>query len=92
MHVDCDRCAARGPAACGDCVVTVLLGAPPDGIVLDAEEQHALESLAAAGLVPPLRLVATAATGPVAPVPVPRFRDGTTAGRPGRRAAGPAAG
>jgi hypothetical protein len=57
MRVDCDRCAVRGPTACGDCVVTVLLGAPPEGVVLDADEQQALAALAGAGLVPPLRLV-----------------------------------
>ena len=28
MLIDCDTCTARG-AGCGDCVVTVLLGAPP---------------------------------------------------------------
>lgn len=28
MMIDCDACAVRGPA-CGDCVVTVLLGTPP---------------------------------------------------------------
>lgn len=28
MVIDCDECAARGPA-CGDCVVSVLLGGPP---------------------------------------------------------------
>ena len=28
MLIDCDTCAVRGPG-CGDCVVTVLLGAPP---------------------------------------------------------------
>ena len=28
MHIDCDTCTARG-TGCGDCVVTVLLGAPP---------------------------------------------------------------
>jgi len=29
--IDCDRCAARG-RECADCVVTVLLGAPPDDV------------------------------------------------------------
>jgi len=29
MLIDCDTCTARG-AGCADCVVTVLLGAPPD--------------------------------------------------------------
>ncbi len=59
--VDCDSCLVRSPAACGDCIVTVLLGAPPDGIQIAADEQTALDALAAEGLVPPLRLV----TGPV---------------------------
>lgn len=56
MLIDCDACRVRGPA-CGDCVVTVLLGAPPDGVRLDPEERDALDVLAASGLVPPLRLV-----------------------------------
>lgn len=54
--IDCDSCEVRG-VACGDCVVTVLLGAPPAGVRLDAEERSALDVLAASGLVPPLRLV-----------------------------------
>lgn len=53
MIIDCDGCGVRGDA-CGDCVVAVLLGAPPD---LQADEQRALGVLAEAGLVPPLRLV-----------------------------------
>jgi hypothetical protein len=73
MLIDCDACAARGPA-CGDCVVTVLLGAPsvrrrgpgrageeelhPDvGIDLDRRERAAIAVLAQCGLIPPLRLV-----------------------------------
>ena len=56
LHVDCDTCMARGPA-CGDCVITVLLGAPPQGVDLDADEQAALAALADSGLVPPLRLI-----------------------------------
>lgn len=56
LHVDCDTCVARGPA-CGDCVITVLLGAPAQGVDLDGHEQAALSALADQGLVPPLRLV-----------------------------------
>lgn len=56
MQIDCDSCQVRG-AGCGDCVVTYLLGAPPEGVQLDAEEQAAIEVLAGSGLVPPLRLV-----------------------------------
>jgi len=56
--IDCDSCAVRG-LACGDCVVTVLLGVSPAGVELDAAEQAAISVLADQGLVPPLRLVAT---------------------------------
>ncbi|MCV2491333.1 hypothetical protein OF117_18455 [Geodermatophilus sp. YIM 151500] len=34
MLIDCDTCTARG-AGCGDCVVTVLLGAPPSWSATD---------------------------------------------------------
>ncbi|BBX73177.1 hypothetical protein H7H78_05515 [Mycobacterium shinjukuense] len=51
--IDCDECAARGPA-CRDCVVSVLLGAPE---TLSHDEHAALKVLAEAGLAPRLRLV-----------------------------------
>ena len=57
MHVDCRECTIKGPVACGDCVVTVLLGSPPEGVVLSPAERSALDALADAGLVPPLRLI-----------------------------------
>jgi hypothetical protein len=72
MLIDCDTCRVRGPA-CGDCVVTVLLGAPPalleraePGAVLDLDpaEQAAIAVLAGSGLVPPLRLVQAAGSVP----------------------------
>lgn len=53
MIIDCDSCEVRG-LACGDCVVTALLGGPPGE--LDDGEAAALEALAGSGLVPPLRL------------------------------------
>jgi hypothetical protein len=56
VNIDCDSCAVRGPA-CGDCVVTVLLGAPPEGVELDEAERRAIAALAEGGLIPPLRLV-----------------------------------
>jgi hypothetical protein len=56
LVVDCERCSVRG-AGCPDCVVTFLLGGPPDDVQLDAEEQRALDVLASAGLIPPLRMV-----------------------------------
>ena len=55
MMIDCDSCAVRG-LACHDCVVTVLLGPPPE-TGFDDEERRALDVLAQSGLVPRLRMV-----------------------------------
>jgi hypothetical protein len=62
VRVDCDTCLVRG-LSCHDCVVTVLLGPPPE-LCFDDAEERALEALAEGGLVPPLRLV-TPVEGPV---------------------------
>lgn len=69
LVIDCSRCIVRGPA-CPDCVVTFLLGGPPepvettvhaagaaDPVELSADEVSALDALAGSGMVPPLRLV-----------------------------------
>ncbi len=64
MLIDCDGCAMRD-LACGDCVVTVLLGGPPGVVDVDEQERQALDVLADDGLVPRLRLV---------PLGVPRGR------------------
>lgn len=61
MLIDCDRCQVRG-LACSDCVVSVLLGEPAQVAELDRAEQRAIDVLAEAGLVPPLRLVVRAGT------------------------------
>lgn len=53
--IDCDTCVVRG-LACHDCVVTVLLGPPPE-LTIDEEERRTLGVLADSGLVPPLRMV-----------------------------------
>lgn len=55
MQIDCDSCEVRG-LACGDCIVTVLMGTAPDGIELDPAEQAAIAVLSQTGLVPPLRM------------------------------------
>lgn len=60
-RIDCDTCVVRG-LACHDCVVTVLMGPPPE-LTFDEDERAALDVLAAGGLVPPLRLV-TPTDGP----------------------------
>lgn len=61
MVIDCESCELAN-LACGDCVVSVLLG-PPEGIALspmaaEVADEHlaAIAVLADSGLVPPLRL------------------------------------
>lgn len=56
LVIDCDSCSMRGHG-CGDCMVTVLLGGPPYGVALDDTERRAIDALAGAGLIPPLRMV-----------------------------------
>ena len=69
MLIDCDGCAMRD-LACSDCVVTVLLGAPPGPVEVDDGERLALDALADSGLVPRLQLVPLGHdVGPPGPVP-----------------------
>lgn len=63
MLIDCETCSGQG-VQCHDCVISVLLNAPPQRFELDGDEHIAFVSLAAAGLVPPLRLVPGARPAP----------------------------
>ena len=56
MIIDCDHCAMQHTAVCDDCIVSVLLTGEPTVEVVEAEV-IALDNLADAGLVAPLRLV-----------------------------------
>ena len=60
MIIDCETCTMRD-IACGDCVVSHLLGAEPVSplapLRLVADEERALRVLHGAGLVPPLRML-----------------------------------
>jgi hypothetical protein len=69
MEIDCGRCKMRG-TGCQDCVVTVLeprnvasFSAEAPGYLGEAEVK-ALGVLAAAGMVPPLRLFLPGSTLP----------------------------
>lgn len=56
MTITCDDCTMRDTLACGDCVVTFLLGRDADeAVVFDVAEERALRMLATAGMVPGLR-------------------------------------
>lgn len=59
MVISCDDCVMQDSAACGDCVVTFLLGHGDrergDAVVLDLPTERAVRLLSEAGLVPSLR-------------------------------------
>jgi hypothetical protein len=56
MTISCDDCTRRNSAACGDCVVTFLLGRDADeAVVFDVAEERAIRLLSTAGMVPALR-------------------------------------
>ena len=56
MRIDCDDCRMQGTSACGDCVVTFVVGREPgDALVIDVEAERAVRRLAMVGLVPSLR-------------------------------------
>ncbi len=57
MLIDCDECQMQDTDACQDCVVSFLLNDLAGPIELDDDQVEAVELLADAGLVAPLRLV-----------------------------------
>ena len=57
MLIDCNECVMQHTDMCGDCVVTHVLSDLVGPIELDPDLADALDVLADAGLVSPLRLV-----------------------------------
>ena len=56
LRIDCNQCAMAGTNACDDCVVSFIVNrGPGDAVIVDADEERALRSLSAGGLVPRLR-------------------------------------
>lgn len=57
MIIDCDKCHMQSTTACDECIVPVLLHQMSGPFELAVEEAEALDNLAGAGMVAPLRLV-----------------------------------
>ncbi len=57
MLIDCNDCVMQHTDMCGDCVVTHVLSDLAGPLELDPDQADALDVLADAGLVAPLRLV-----------------------------------
>lgn len=57
MIIDCDQCKMQQTDCCDECIVPVLLYQMSGPFELAGEEAAALDNLADAGLVAPLRLI-----------------------------------
>ena len=57
MIIDCNACNMQATTACDGCIVRVLLHQMSGPFALATDEGEALNNLADAGLVAPLRLV-----------------------------------
>ncbi len=66
MIIDCNACNMQATTACDECIVPVLLHQMSGPFDLATDEADALENLADAGLVAPLRLVRPADDTPAA--------------------------
>jgi hypothetical protein len=64
--IDCGSC-AMADLACGDCVVSVLLGAPGQPQQVEDSHIQAIGVLADQGLIPPLRLISGPSDGGTPP-------------------------
>lgn len=59
MIIDCNACEMQATTACDECIVPVLLHQMSGPFDLAHDEADALDNLADAGLIAPLRLVPT---------------------------------
>lgn len=57
MMIDCNTCEMQATTTCEECIVPVLLHQMSGPFDLGRDEADALDNLADAGLVAPLRLV-----------------------------------
>ena len=57
MIIDCNTCDQQETTACDDCIVPVLLNQMAGPFDMGEDEATALDNLADAGLITPLRLV-----------------------------------
>ena len=55
VAISCEGCVRRGTPDCADCLVTHVVGGPPDELVMTAEESDVVELLTKGGLLPRLR-------------------------------------
>ena len=57
VSISCTECVRRSTPDCADCLVSFVLGGPPDELVMSVEDANVVELFSAQGLLPRLRFL-----------------------------------
>jgi len=60
LSISCSDCVRRATPDCEDCLVSFVLGGPPETLEMTSDDAQVVELFAAEGLVPRLRFQASA--------------------------------
>lgn len=55
LSISCHECVRRGTPDCADCLVSFVLGGPPEELVMSVEEAEVIELFTTEGLLPTLK-------------------------------------
>jgi len=55
LSISCHECVRRATPDCADCLVSFVLGGPPEELVMSVEEAEVVELFTAEGLLPTLK-------------------------------------
>ena len=55
LSISCHECVRRATPDCADCLVSFVLGGPPEELVMSVKEAEIVELFTAEGLLPTLK-------------------------------------
>ncbi len=55
LSISCNECVRRGTPDCADCLVTFVLGATPDELVMTSADAQVVQLFTAQGMIPRLK-------------------------------------
>ena len=55
LSISCSDCVRRATPDCEDCLVSFVLGGPPDALEMNSDDAEVVELFTAQGLIPRLR-------------------------------------
>ncbi len=62
LSISCNDCVRRGTPDCQDCLVSFVLGAEPDELVMTSREADVVQLFTAQGMIPRLKFQHRSAT------------------------------